>query len=186
MTEQEEKNNRLLRASFFGDFSDVERCLNDGADVNARDGCGDTPLHNALMNGKWSIAELLLDAGADVSAENAEGLSLIEQAFRAEHAIPNSLFERLKRDHAFDVRHRVKGGWQVIHLAAKSGCTENVRVLLSIGADPNAVKDDGWTPLLLALVNEHFGVAKVLIEAGAKLVLPEDALHAKMVEEVEQ
>ena len=172
MTEQEEKNERLLSASFFGDSSDVKKCLNAGADVNAVDEGDDTPLHNACMRGEWSIAELLLDAGADVSARNNKNTLPIERAFQADCEIPESIFERLNKNNDFDANRRIFEGWRVIHLAARYGGAGNVRFLLSKGADPNAENNNGWTPLVLALRHGKFNSARVLLDAGAKLVLP--------------
>lgn len=46
----------------------VKLLLNAGADVNARNHEGFTPLHEAAFNGNDSIAEILLNSGADVNA----------------------------------------------------------------------------------------------------------------------
>jgi ankyrin repeat protein len=42
-----------------------------------------------------------------------------------------------------------------------------VELLLERGADPEAVEDNGATPLQLALKNGHTGVAEVLRARGA-------------------
>ncbi len=47
--------------------------LDHGADINARDENGDTPLLFYLWNGRWDAAMLVLERGADVSVQNKLG-----------------------------------------------------------------------------------------------------------------
>ncbi len=47
--------------------------LNLGADVNARDINGWTPLHQALYDRRLEVAEILINAGADRRAEDVRG-----------------------------------------------------------------------------------------------------------------
>jgi len=52
----------------------LEGCLDAGAEVNARDGDGDTPLHNAArFNDNPAVITALLDAGAYAAARDDEG-----------------------------------------------------------------------------------------------------------------
>ena len=44
-----------------------------GADPNARDKEGVTPLHRAAANCRYALAQLLIQHGADASARNNEG-----------------------------------------------------------------------------------------------------------------
>jgi ankyrin repeat protein len=51
----------------------------------------------------------------------------------------------------------------------ESGDYNKVRLALNFGADVEAKKYDGWTPLYLASANNSIEIAKLLIEAGADL-----------------
>ena len=63
---------------------DVGRCLLEGAEPNARDGYGWTPLHFAVRDSKTSeVVQVLLDAGTDPSARDGYGRTasdLIEES----------------------------------------------------------------------------------------------------------
>lgn len=48
--------------------------LESGADVNAQDWTGQTPLHWAAYEGTVETVQLLLDCGADTTIRNKEGL----------------------------------------------------------------------------------------------------------------
>jgi ankyrin repeat protein len=61
--------------------SDVVRILLEaGANPNVRQSAGWTPLHAAAMNGDLTSIELLLASGADATATNEEGRSVIDLA----------------------------------------------------------------------------------------------------------
>ncbi len=51
--------------------------------------------------------------------------------------------------------------------AALEGQTEEVRTLLTKGADVNAKDDEGRTALMFAVINLHLDTAKALLEHGA-------------------
>jgi cytohesin len=63
----------IHRAVMRGDIKAVKQHLGDGADVNATDEVGFTPLHNAVTGGHKEIVELLITKGADVNAKNKRG-----------------------------------------------------------------------------------------------------------------
>ena len=51
----------------------VKKTLADGADVNAKDDNGSTPLHPAAANDHKELAELLIEKGANVNAKDGIG-----------------------------------------------------------------------------------------------------------------
>jgi len=56
-----------------GDLADVQAELDKGADVNAKDADGWTPLYFAANGGHKEIVELLIAKGASVNAKNVDG-----------------------------------------------------------------------------------------------------------------
>ena len=55
-----------------------------------------------------------------------------------------------------------------LYWAASEGHDEVVRLLLERGAEVDALRDSGWTPLTAAIYRGHEAVALILIEAGAR------------------
>jgi len=66
-------DNTLISACRCDDLAEVARLIAAGADVNARDNDGRTPLVRAAWYGHPDIVAALLKAGADVDARNNDG-----------------------------------------------------------------------------------------------------------------
>ena len=54
--------------------------LRQGADVNAKDESGRTPLHEVAVQDAFEVAELLLRQGADVHAKDGFGYTPLHEA----------------------------------------------------------------------------------------------------------
>ena len=63
-----------------GNIEAVKQHLADGADVNAKNDFGSTPLIAAALKGHKEIAELLISQGADVNAKNNRGQTPLDWA----------------------------------------------------------------------------------------------------------
>ena len=72
-------------AAELGDIEAIKKNLAAGADVNAKDILGCTPLFNAAFGGHKEIAELLIDAGADVNAKDEGGDTPLDWAILQNH-----------------------------------------------------------------------------------------------------
>ncbi|KAJ4720321.1 ADP-ribosylation factor GTPase-activating protein AGD3 [Melia azedarach] len=62
------------------DIGMLELLLQYGANINASDSRGQTPLHRCILRGKATFAKLLLSRGADPRAVNREGKTALEMA----------------------------------------------------------------------------------------------------------
>ncbi len=75
----------LIDAALEGNIEAVKQHLAAGADVNAKDEFGATPLHNAVWEGHKETAELLIDRGGDVNVLDEDGYTPLDWAESQEH-----------------------------------------------------------------------------------------------------
>ena len=125
---------------------EVRKCLEAGANVDARLRGGVTPLHEAARkNANPAVVELLLDAGAWVNARDDEGKTPL-------HLVARSLL-------------RKRGGEWV-----EATSPAVIWALIEAGADMSARDDEGKTPWDYARVNEDLEgtVALLLLQEGAR------------------
>lgn len=72
-------NEKLMNAMKNNRREEVESLLKVGADVNARDDNGSTPLHWATNHANSHIIELLIEHGADVNVQDKIGMTKLMQ-----------------------------------------------------------------------------------------------------------
>ncbi len=83
-----------LHAALAGPTPDIARSLIDaGADVNARQQAGVTPLQEAANNGNVDLIRLLVERGADPSAKDDQGQSAADWARKGGHPEVTELLE---------------------------------------------------------------------------------------------
>jgi ankyrin repeat protein len=72
-------------ATAAGSFGIARLLIEAGADVNAVQQAGFTPLHAAAMTGQVDLAKLLLDRGADPGARTDDGRTALAMARDSKH-----------------------------------------------------------------------------------------------------
>jgi len=80
-----ETDHAVLDAAEKGNIEAVKQAIADGADVDAKDSDGWTPLHNAALKGHKEIVELLIAKGADVNAKGRSGWTPLHFAANGGH-----------------------------------------------------------------------------------------------------
>ena len=75
-----ETDRALLDAAENGNIKAVEQAIVDGAEVDAKDSDGWTPLHNAANGGYMEVAKLLIAKGVDVNAKVNDGRTPLDWA----------------------------------------------------------------------------------------------------------
>ena len=59
------------------------------------------------------------------------------------------------------------GGATALHIASREGFYEVAKILVDLGADVNAIDNEGWTPLMRANLNNNFNIVELLVNKGA-------------------
>ncbi|MFZ8806797.1 MAG: ankyrin repeat and protein kinase domain-containing protein [Pyrobaculum sp.] len=154
------KDLELHIATYKGNVWRVEELLEKGADPNAQDYDGRTPLHTAASKGDVLIVELLLKHSADLNTQTKFGYTPLHLAAMEGHVD----VVRLLLEHGANTNTQDIFGWTPLHWAAKEGHVDVVRLLLEHGADPTIKNEDGKTPLDLARAEGHREVFLVIEE----------------------
>ncbi len=132
----------------------VRMLLDSGANIEARDDEGDTPLIRAASFGQTETFELLLDRGAKISVRDKRGMTpLIAAACACAVATMNSTYDIMKIlvEKGADVNARTHDGTTALMMAAGSpDGPASVKLLLSRGADPMARNNQGKTAMTFA------------------------------------
>src|SRR5687768_4298248 len=133
--------------------------------AKAADDGGFTALHMAAGQEDAELVELLIRAGADLSARTEDGMTPLHIAQYA------SAIEVLVR-HGADLNARAMDGWTPLHVQAQegidTGALETMEALLKAGSDPNLKDDDGQTPMDFAREREEAEKVRLLSSFGAK------------------
>ena len=184
---------KLSNAAWFTDNpAIVQLLLQAGADPQAVDNEGLTPLHRGAVNSNPVVTAHLLAAGADPNALDNEGYTPLHHSaaggasgrviarLLAAGADPlaesndgrTPLHSALRYAVVRDVISAlVQGGGAEgltpLQLAALETDAAAVTSLLAGGADPNVVDGYGWGPLHFAVPLAGPGVVSALLEAGA-------------------
>jgi len=143
----------------------VRALLQQNADVNAPQIDGTTALHWAVEADDLELTDLLIRAGAHVSAANKAGATPLLLATINGNS---GLIERLIAAGADPNAPLTKSADTALMMASRTGKIGAMKVLVDHGARVNAKETWGGTTALMWAVSErHSDVAKLLIDHGA-------------------
>jgi ankyrin repeat protein len=179
----------IFVAAAIGDLSKVKEFLEEGVDINAKEGPrGQTALHLAASEGHMQVVEFLVENGAHVNAGMNLNRTAAEMAMDNNHndivklliskgadvsplhlaiAMKDETKARTLIELSVNVNQKTQYGTTPLHKAVKAGMKNIVQLLIKKGADVNA--KDNWkcTPLNFAIDGGKIDIVRLLIDAGA-------------------
>jgi ankyrin repeat protein len=147
-----------------GKRADALAAIEAGADVNAPQGDGTTPLHWAVYKVDSELVAALLEHGAKADVVNKFGSSPLAEAVK----IGNATLAKTLLDAGANVDSPNQDGETALMLAARAGATDVAKLLVERGANVNAV--ESWksqTALMWAADANAPDIVQLLIAHGA-------------------
>jgi ankyrin repeat protein len=153
----------LMYATMGGQYETCMRLVELGANINTKDGDGNTVLHHFLENRKkhlkWDIFQMFLDRGADPNIKNNGNYTPLYIAVQKEYLEACRML--LESGAKTDVRDLTN--WTLLHYAYAKNNFELCKLLVEYGADVSATNAYGQK--IYDMNSSHFRVYQYLLDA---------------------
>jgi ankyrin repeat protein len=152
----------LMLAARTGTTDAIKVLVETGANVNAKESWGGTtPLMSAVAERHPAAVRMLIERGADVSARSNFVAAANGRGF--EGRTPSA-------PRPGQAVEEFASGWLTpLMFAAREGDLESARLLVTAGADVNAIAADGKDALGLAVFNGNYDLASFLVDNKSKV-----------------
>jgi ankyrin repeat protein len=155
----------LLHGSSYEHRGVAEWLLRNGANPNIRGGLEDwIPLHLVAENGRFDIAEILLQFKADNNAQDCYGRIPLHVASVGGHV----KVARLLLEHGSDVNFQDGSSSTPLHTAVSYGRLDVARLLVEHGATVDLEDDEGKTAVQIALERGYYDFVKWLSDHASE------------------
>ena len=156
--------------------STVEKLLSAGADVNAIDKNGASPLYLACDTGNTELVKMLLSHGANPNIKTRDMYPILTTCKLCKGQYCDTVKQLLK--YKADVNVRDVTGKTALHYALESSyhhstdidkTTVLVQLLIDGGADINSASENGETPFYISCSRGLTSVVNKMLQYGAKV-----------------
>ncbi len=144
-----------------GNYGVAKLLIDSGAHVSEEDDFGETALHMAMSRNSANLASLLLDHGASSGHLSRADITPLHQGALQGHVATTAAL--IKRGADVNTRTKIRG-LSPLHVAARGGEEELVKLLLTHKADAFAQNKEGDTCMHVAVQNHRLCVVTLLLE----------------------
>ncbi len=142
----------------------IETLVEGGADINARNKEGVTPLSIAIQAEDIKTIKLLTTNGASIHTQDTHGRSPLSMAFE----MSNDVFEATLNEN--NCHTQDSEGNTPLHIALKNNAPmSKIQHIIGLTNDVNIRNRDGDSPLYLAASKNMEQIGKLLLEKGADI-----------------
>jgi len=153
----------LFTAVLAGDVAKTAALLKSGADCNASNEEGVTPLMLAAGAGQEEMVEMLIKAGAKVDSADVRGWTALFKAlfnYEQNRGFPEIVSTLIEA--GANIEHQVAYGTRPLMIAAGYGEARVVEVLLAAGVDTAAMNEGGRSARTIAETKDYVEVVNQL------------------------
>ncbi len=155
--------NRMVDAVEKNETFEIQAFMAKDVDVNETQVDGMTALHWAAHHNDTTLTKLLIERGANPSAQNRYGVTPLYMAcLNGNPATVNALLRA-----GADPNAAINGDETALMTAARTGDVATVRALIEAGAEIEAKERKGQTAMMWASHEGHVEVVELLLERGA-------------------
>jgi ankyrin repeat protein len=157
-----ETDKALLQAVRDDDAGKVSGLLRAGADINARDSFGVSPMRAAIALNRLDIVRQFLETAGESPFVREDNTLLIYAIIQNRAEIAQEFLKL-----GIDIDRTDKNGYTPLRYAVDRNLTAVARELLKAGADVNRIDRHGQTPLMFAVTVGRPDMISLLLESGA-------------------
>ncbi len=163
LTALKQGNPEISQAAIDDNVPMIRSLLAKGADINATNKAGRTPLMWAAGLGNTNALKTLIELGAKLEQQDAQGQTALMNAAEAGQVDALGLLIAAKAN--IEVRNR--SGYTPLMYAAKDGRTGTIKLLVEKGSKLNEQNESGSTALIVAVVTGQADAVRLLVQLGA-------------------
>ncbi|MCB9027436.1 MAG: ankyrin repeat domain-containing protein [Bdellovibrionaceae bacterium] len=199
------KSKELFAFAKSGDVVGLQKCLDEGANINVQDESGNTALMLAVQNHHEAVVSHLMEEGASLDvlnklnqtaidiAQTSKQKTLIDEMEKYKHknivsknnTHPEATVNLVNENKEFNINQRNKQGQTLLMQLCAKGNFDGAKKFINMGADVKVKDFKGHTPLIFASNQGHLELVKLLIENGVDIDVKDGSGRSALLHAIE-
>ncbi|KAI8904282.1 ankyrin repeat-containing domain protein [Gorgonomyces haynaldii] len=164
---QSDLEDALTTAAGYGAHDICKKLLDLGTSVNGNPQTNYSPLYASIKPYPIPVFDLILSRNPNLYVGDPHRLCCLTRA--AEYGATDMLLKLIQKDPQTVPWSCRSGQYGALHHAVDRLSAEKVRLLLKHGADPNALDEQGRTPMMIASEFHNPEICQLLLYSGSRL-----------------